>query len=400
MRLFDKAKGLHAHLFGFPPNVFFLSLVSFLNDIGGETIKKTIPLFLANVLGVSATIIGLIEGVASATPQLLQPISGYLSDVMHARKPIVVVGQVLRAFVLLLLWATTWPAILIIRFLDRSGKGIADAPRDALVAQSAEKGHVGRAFGLTRMFDNGGAVVGLLLASAILLYTQRGAPVLTDATFHSIVFLVVIPLLVNVGILAFFVHDAPKNRKEKLSVRLHNNLGNKFYVFLALSFLFTLGNSSDAFIVLKAQLVGLPVWQIFILLAGYSLVSSLSALPLSSLSDAIGRKTLLVLGWLFYTVVYFLIARSTSTIAMVLLVLGYGLYYGLTEGSARAYISDIVVPKRHGTAYGIYNMVTGVTLFAASLVAGFLWQTYQPAAAFYFGSIMAAIAATGLLLLL
>lgn len=396
MRSFNKKKGAHSSVFGFPQNVFFLSLVSFLNDIGGETIKKTIPLFLANVLGVSVTIIGFIEGVANATPQLLQPISGYLSDVMHARKPIVVVGQVLRAFILLLLWTTTWPSILVIRFLDRSGKGIADAPRDALIAESAEKGHVGRAFGLTRMFDNGGAVVGLLLASAILLYTQHGAPVLTDATFHSIVLLVVAPLIANVGILAFFVHDVPRKIKEKISFSFHNNLGNKFYVFLALSFLFTLGNSSDAFIVLKAQLVGLPVWQIFILLAGYSLVSSLSALPLSSLSDHIGRKTLLVLGWLFYTTVYFLIGGSTSRTAMILLVLLYGLYYGLTEGSARAYISDIVIPKRHGTAYGVYNMVTGITLFGASLVAGFLWQTYQPAAAFYFGSSMAAVAAVGL----
>lgn len=383
---------------GFSQNIIVLSLVSFLNDIGGETIKKTIPLFLANVLGVPTAIIGLIEGVADATPQLFQPFSGYFSDLTQQRKPLVVVGQILRSFMLFLFWAGTWPVILLIRFLDRSGKGIANAPRDALVSDSAQQGHVGRAFGLTRMFDNGGAVVGLMLASAIL-YFQHGAPILTRATFRSIVLLAVVPLILNVGLLAFFVHDIPRKTRA-FRFTLHNRLGKRFYVFLALSFLFTLGNSSDAFIILKAQRTGIAVWQIFILLAGYSLVSSLSALPLSSLSDRIGRKTLIVVGWLFYMGVYFFIAQTESSFAMTFLVLVYGLYFGLTEGTARAFVSDIVIPRRLGTAYGIYNMVTGVTLFIASLTAGFLWQTIAPGAAFYFGSAMAFCAAVGMVFLL
>ncbi len=385
-------------LFGFPPNVFFLSVVSFLNDIGGETIKKTIPLFLANVLHVPATIIGLIEGVADATPQLLQPVSGYISDKMKRRKPLVVLGQGLRSSVLFLFFATTWPLILLVRFLDRSGKGIAQAPRDALIAGSADEGHVGRAFGLNRMFDNAGAVVGLLLASAILVFTQKGA-LLTHTAFQWIVLLAVIPLIINIGIVRFLIHDVAK-KTERTSFTLQNKLGRKYYFFLALSFLFTLGNSSDAFISLKAQLSGLSVWQIFVLLAGYSLVSSLSAIPLSSLSDRIGRKKLLVSGWFFYMLIYFAIGQTSNPVLLGVLILGYGLYYGLTEGSAKAFISDLVEPARRGTAYGIYNMTTGVTLFAASLLAGYLWQAVSPAAPFYFGSATALVATIGLFFLI
>lgn len=388
----------HKKIFGFPPNVFFLSLVALFNDIGGETIKKTLPLYLSNVLGVPATIIGLIEGVANATPQFLQPVSGYISDRLRVKKPIVIMGEVMRAFMLLLIWAATWPAILFVRFLDRSGKGIMDAPRDALVAASAEKGKVGKAFGLTRMFDNGGAVIGLVLASIILLYSQHFA--LTHATFHSIVLLAVIPLVINIFIIAIFVKDIPHARVQTLPIRLGVSLGRKFYIFFGLSFLFTLGNSSDAFIVLKSQLVGMPVWQILLLLAGYSLVSSLSAVPLSSLSDRIGRKTLLITGWLLYGLMYILFASAKTPAFMIGVVLLYGLYYGFTEGSGRAYVSDIVPREKQGTAYGLYNFATGATLLLASLVAGYLWQTINPAAAFYFGSAMAGIAAVGLLLFL
>lgn len=386
----------HRKIFGFPPNVFFLSLVALFNDIGGETIKKTLPLFLSNVLGVPATIIGLIEGVANSTPQFFQPLSGYISDRMHVRKPIVVVGEVMRVFMLFLLWTTTWPAILFVRFLDRSGKGIMDAPRDALVAASAEKGNVGKAFGLTRMFDNGGAVIGLTLASIILLYAQHEA--LTRATFHSIVLLAAIPLIVNVFIITLFVKDIPRARINMPSLKFGQALGKKFYIFFGLSFIFTLGNSSDAFIVLKSQLVGMPVWQILLLLAGYSLVSSLSAVPLSSLSDRIGRKTLLVCGWFLYAVMYAFFAVAKTPAFMIGAVLLYGLYYGLTEGSGRAYVSDIVPHEKQGTAFGLYNFATGATLLIASLAAGFLWQTVSPAAAFYFGSSMAVIAGLGLLL--
>lgn len=386
-------------LFGFPRNVFVLSFVSFLNDIGGETIKKTIPLFLTNVLGVKPAIVGLVEGLADATPQLLQPISGYISDVFKKRKLLVIIGQILRSVMVFLFWANSWAHVVLVRLSDRTGKGIAMAPRDALLAVSSEKNHVGRSFGLSRMFDNAGAVVGLTLAAIIMLVSTHGSLLLTRETFQSIVLLAVIPLVLSIFLISFFVHDV-KPSADKPALVLHDHFGRKFYVFLGFSFLFTLGSSSDAFIVLKAQLVGLAVWQIFLLLAGYSFVASTSGYYLSGLSDRIGRKTLLLSGWFLYSAVYFFIGGSTTIVSMVGLTLLYGLYYGFTEGSAKAFVSDIVPISKKGTAYGLYNMTVGITVFFASLLAGILWQTVAPSAVFYFGSVMAALAAIGLLFFL
>lgn len=386
-------------IFGFPRNVFVLSLVSFLNDIGGETIKKTIPLFLTNVLGVQPAIVGLVEGAADATPQLLQPLSGYISDVFKKRKLLVIIGQILRSAMLFLFWTNSWIQVLLVRLSDRTGKGMAMAPRDALLAVSSEKNHVGRSFGLSRMFDNAGAFVGLTLAALIMIASSRGSLLLTRGTFQSIVLLALVPLILSIFLISFFVHDVGQSGARPTLV-LHDHLGKKFYVFLVFSFLFTLGNSSDAFIVLKAQGTGLVVWQIFLLLAGYSLVASTSGYYLSGLSDRIGRKKMLLSGWLLYSAVYFFIGRSTTATAMIGLTLFYGLYYGFTEGSAKAFVSDIVPLSKKGTAYGLYNMTIGVTVFFASLLAGVLWQTVAPAAVFYFGSSMAGLAAVGLLFFL
>ncbi len=384
---------------GFSQNVIILSLVSFLNDIGGETIKKAIPLFLTNVLGVKPAVIGLVEGVTESAPQLLQPISGYISDAFKKRKALVVVGQILRSSMVLLFWATSWPGVLFVRFLDRSGKGLAQAPRDALISASSEEGHVGRSFGLSRMFDNAGAFVGLVLVALIVLFGQKGSILLTRTTFQYIVLLAVVPLVSAVCLIAMFVSDVAVVKKAP-SLVLHDRLGRKFYLFLALSFLFALGNSSDAFIILKAQLVGIAVWQIFLLLAGYSLVSSVSGYYLSGLSDRVGRKKILLAGWLLYSVVYLLIGRTSGAMTVVFLTFVYGLYYGFTEGTAKAFVSDIVPVTKKATAYGLYNMTIGVTVFFSSLIAGILWQVLAPSATFYFGSAMAGAAAVGLFLLL
>jgi len=238
--------------FGFPRNVFILSLVSLLNDIGGETIKRTIPLYLANALGVKTTIIGLIEGIGEATPQLLQPLSGYLSDKTQKRKILVLAGQMLRSSMLLLYGATSWFYVLTLRFLDRSGKGISNAPRDALISVSSEDHHVGRAFGLNRALDNVGAVIGMLGAAAIILVIGNGTARMTQDIFRVIVLLAAIPLSIALVLLLLFLHDVQVKHIGH-TIRLHNRLGRKYHVFLFLSFLFTLGNSSDAFIILKAE---------------------------------------------------------------------------------------------------------------------------------------------------
>ena len=386
-------------LFGFPRNVFVLSLVSFFNDIGGETIKRAIPLFLTNALGVKPAVIGFIEGIAEATPQLFQPISGYLSDVAQKRKPLILLGQTMRTSMLFLFWAMSWPAVLLLRFLDRSGKGISNAPRDALISLSTSDTHRGKSFGLNRAFDNAGAVIGMISASVIILFFSSGSLVMTHDIFRGIVLLAAVPLALSLAIVFLFLRDIPRMHHHPRWI-LHNGLGHRYYVFLFFSFLFTLGNSSDAFLILKAQQSGIALWQIFLLLAGYSLVSSVSGLPFSNLSDRVGRNKLMVAGWLLYSVVYALFAATSKAPVIIGLFLLYGLYYGLTEGAAKALIADVVPKERYGTAYGVYNMVVGATLFPASLLAGFLWQTFAPAVALSTSSIMAAVAAFGFLFFL
>lgn len=381
-------------VFGFPQNVFILSLVSFLNDIGGQTIKYAIPLFLSNALGVKTSIIGLVEGIGESTPTLFQPVSGYLSDKFKKRKPLVVFGQIIRSSIIFLFFASSWWIVLFIRFLDRSGKGIQGSPRDALLSASAEKNKQGKAFGLSRMFDNAGAVIGLFLAGIITLLAARGTLTLSAAVFKYIVLLAVIPATSASILLYKYLQDIKIN-KEKFRIKIQSSLGNKYYLFLVIMFIFTLGNSSDAFLILKAQKTGMSISSIFFLLAIFSLVASATSLPIGIISDKIGRKKLLLSGWILYTFVYIGFAKSSQIIEIIGLFLLYGIYYGLTEGVAKAYVADIVPKEKKGTAFGLYNLVIGSTLLPASLIAGYLWQAFSPATSFYFGGILAITASVG-----
>lgn len=384
-------------IFGFPQNVFILSFVSFLNDIGGQTIKYAIPLFLTNALGVKTSIVGLIEGIAESTPTLLQPISGFLSDKVQKRKPLIIFGQLLRSVIIFLFFATSWWIVLLVRFADRSGKGIQGAPRDALLSASTEVNKQGKAFGLSRMLDNAGAVVGLILAGIITLLVAKGTLTLSATVFRYIVLLAVIPAITAAILLYNFLHDVPAAR-EKLKIKFQNSLGNKYYFFLFIMFIFTLGNSSDAFLILKAQKVGMDIASIFFLLALFSFIASITSLPIGIFSDRIGKKKTIIAGWLLYAFVYFGFAQAATTKTVITLFILYGLYYGLTEGVAKAYVADIVPQNKKGTAFGLYNLVIGGTLFPASLIAGFLWQTFSPAMAFYFGGTLAIIATIGFII--
>lgn len=383
--------------FGFSQNVFILSLVSFLNDIGGETIKRTIPLFLTNVLGAKTGVVGLVEGIGEATPQIFQPISGWLSDKTKKRKPFIVGGQILRSTMIFLFLVKSWPVVLLLRFLDRSGKGITGASRDALLSLSSEKKARGRSFGLNRALDHAGAVIGLVFAGLIILLAQKQMLSLERQTFAKIVLLAVIPLFLAIFLVTFLVRE--KKSEEVRKISLSSQFPKTFYYFLSLSFLFALGNSSDGFLVLRAQNLKIVLWQIFFLLAGLSFLASLVSLPAGILSDRLGRKKILVGGWILYSLIYFGFAQNASHFWMVFLFLFYGVYYGLTEGVAKALVSDLVPKETQGTAFGFYNLVTGLTLFPASLIAGFLWQSISPALPFYFGGILAALAAFGLIFL-
>ena len=380
------------YFFGFPINVFILSFISFLNDIGGQTIKYAIPLFLTNSLGVKTSIIGLVEGIGDATPQLFQPLSGWITDKLKRRKRTVVFGQIFRSSILFLFFANSWLSVLFIRFLDRSGKGVQGAPRDALISLSAEKGTQGKAFGLSRTMDNAGAVVGLTLAGLITLFASSQIVTLTKPVFHLIVLLAVLPTIIAVFLISLFVHDTKSvDVTVKKNIKT-DSLGKKYYLFLFITFLFTLGNSSDGFLILRTQKLGMPLPMIFFLLAAFSLVASLLSLPMGIISDKIGRKKSIVFGWFLYAIVYFGFAWINNLNGIIILFLLYGVYYGFFEGVAKAYVADIIPSEKKGIAFGIYNMVTGLTLFLASLTAGTLWQVFSPSVAFVFGGSLAIIA--------
>lgn len=385
-------------IFGFPQNVFILSVNSFLNDLGGESIKRLIPLFLGNILGTPTSIIGLVEGVGEATPQVLQPVSGFLSDKWQKRKPFLIFGQILRSSMILLFWASSWPFVLLVRFLDRSGKGTSNAPRDALISLSSEENKRGKAFGLSRALDDAGAVLGLILAGLIVFFSQKEQNLLEPQAFTKIVLLAAIPLLLALVFFIFLVKEK-KVGKSLGKTTFKGRFSSNFYYLLALSFLFSLGNSSDGFLLLRAQNLAMPIYQIFFLFAATNFLSSLVDLPAGIASDRLGRKRILITGWLIYSFVYLGFAQNLNTWSLVLLFLLYGVYYGLTQGVAKALVTDLVPGQKQGTAFGLYNLVTGLTLLPASLLAGFLWQMISPSAPFYLASVLTAAAAFGLVFL-
>lgn len=390
--------------FGFSQNVFVLSIISFLNDLGGETIKRMIPLFLTNVLGVGTSIVGIVEGVASSTPHLLEPIAGWLSDRQIRRKPYVILGQLLRSLMVLLAAVTTWWQVLLLRFVDRSGKGIQDAPRDALLSLSAKPREQGGAFGLNRAFDYGGSVLGLLGAGFLIWAYQREPHILTRAVFVKIVLLAAIPLFTALILTVVAVREESNTRRKATSSEVDSGgfafLPAKYWLFLGASFLFSMGNSSDGFVLLRGQNIGLSLHRIFFLFAGFSLVTALISYPLGRLSDTHSRKKMLATGWFLYALVYLGLTQVTNFAGYAGLLGVYGIYYGFTEGVGKALMSDLLDRRHKGVGFGLYNLVVGGTLLPASILAGFLWEAISPAAPFYLGAMTATLASISLIWLL
>lgn len=399
----DKAAERQAGFKALDRNVKVLGVVSLLNDLSSEVAVRTLPLFLANVLGVRTSIIGFIEGIAESTATLLKIASGYLADRLGRKKTLTLWGYGLSGFTKpLLYFANTWGLVLAVRFLDRVGKGIRTAPRDALIADVTPEQYWGRAFGFNKAMDKVGAVVGLLLAALILSTTQSGQVTLDLAGYQALVLLSVIPGIAAVLVLAVGVSqpasaDSKPSKKDLLS---WHSLDNRFKAFLGIVVLFTLGNSSDAFLMLRAQTVGLSTTEIFLLVAAFNLVVSASSLPGGILSDLLGRRRLIVSGWLIYALIYFGFGVAATAWHVGALYVLYGLYYGAFQGAASALVADLVPPERRGTAYGLFNGAIGVTVFPASLIAGLLWQWFNPAAPFFFGGALACLSSLLLLLIL
>jgi MFS family permease len=397
-RLDESMPGLWGRYRRLPRNVFAISLVSLLNDASSEIIYPFLPLFLALTLGASPFAIGVIEGGAESVSGLLKLFFGYYSDRRGRRKGLVVFGYGLASVARPLLGlASSWPQVLFIRLTDRVGKGVRSAPRDAMIADAAAPHERGLAFGFHRAMDHAGAVVGPLLGYAILslVAVDRGSP--TSGDYRTLFLLASIPALGAVLVAALFVREAPRERRTEaggapLKFSLRGYDGN-FKRFLCIVALFTLSNSSDAFLLLRAQEAGVSTVTIPLLWAALHAFKVGSSLVGGALSDRLGRRTLIVSGWLVYAAVYAGFAFvSTATGAWVLFLV-YGLYFGLVEGSEKALVADLVRAEQRGTAYGLYNLAFSITVLPASLLMGALWQWRGAATAFLVSASVGAAAA-------
>ena len=373
-------------VFGLNPNVFFLGIVSLLTDVSTEMIFTLVPLFLANVLGAGTTIVGLVGGLSESTDAIFRIFSGWFSDRVRRRKPLAVWGYsistIAKPFMYL---ASSWGAVLAIRFSDRVGKGIRTSPRDALVADSVSAGERGRGFGLHRAMDTAGAVLGLALAALIIYLVQGGGLELSLKTYKWLVLVGIVPAVLSVLVLLFFVRErksSPGAQKSMPLFRLAGGFDTRFKLFLAVMAVFTLGNSSDFFVILRAQNLGSSVLYVTLMLVLFNLTYAVTSLPAGVLSDKLGRRRIIALGWFIYALVYLGFALASESWQVWLLFACYGVYYGMVEGVARAFVADLVPEEKRGTAYGLYHGVVGVTLFPASLIAGWLWEAVSPAAPF------------------
>jgi MFS family permease len=381
-------------------NVWALTATSFLTDVSSEMIFNLLPLFLFDVLGVRTPLIGLIEGVAESTASLMKVFSGWFSDRLQGRKGLALVGYGLSTLAKPFLYvAGSWGAVLGVRFADRLGKGIRTAPRDALLAGSVTEKHRGWAFGLHRAGDTAGAVVGLAIALGVLLASRDRGLSLDRGTFQLIVLLSLVPAVLAVLALAIGAREVPikteGRARPSLSLR---QFDRPFLLFLGVMLVFTLGNSSDAFLILRAQNVGLTAAGILGMMLVFNLVYAGLSGPAGSLSDRWGRRQMLAAGWVLYALVYLGFARAGTAWQVVGLMAVYGAFYGLTEGVARAFVADMVRPEQRGTAYGVYHAAVGLAAFPASLIAGVLWQGVGnwaglgPSAPFLFGAGLAVVA--------
>jgi MFS family permease len=371
-------------------NVLALAAVSLLTDVASDMTYPLLPLFLATTLGASATAVGAIEGAAESVAALLKLASGWLSDRVSRRKPLVLAGYGIASLIRPLIGlAQSATQVLAIRVTDRIGKGIRGAPRDALIADSVDPAIRGRAFGFHRAADHAGAVIGPLLAFALLRWG--------GLELRHVFLLTAIPGALAVAALVFGVREVPRETAEtsrKLDFRAP--LGRRFWSFLTVLLIFTLGNSTDAFLLLRARDLGIDEALIPILWALLHVVKSLSSTPGGALSDRIGRKPLLVAGWVLYAAVYFALARADAAWQAWALFAVYGIYFGLTEGVEKALVADLVPADRRGAAFGWYNLALGIAALPASLIFGMIWDRAGAPVAFSFGAAMALTAAIGI----
>ena len=372
-----------------PRQVWALGWVSLFTDISSEAIISVLPLFLTTTLGASVTTVGLIEGIAEATASILKVFSGAISDYWGQRKNLAVLGYGLSTLVKPLFAIASSPSwVLLARFADRTGKGIRVAPRDALVADVTDASNRGAAYGLRQSLDTIGALLGPLLAMVVLDRSPQN--------FRLVFWIAVIPGIIAVMFLVLGVRE-PRQQQSQARVNPLNraalsSLGGNYWWLLLAVLIFNLGNSSDAFLLLKAQQVGISAPFIPLTLVLQNLTYALFAYPLGRLSDRVSRHQLLIGGWLIYALVYGSLALVDRAPQFWGLLALYGVHLAMTQGTTAALVADLVPANLRGTAFGFLNLAVGVALFPASLLTGLLWQQFGSGVAFGISSGLALIA--------
>ncbi|OGS26942.1 MAG: MFS transporter [Elusimicrobia bacterium RIFOXYB2_FULL_48_7] len=382
-------------IFGFPKNIFYMGLVSFFTDMSSEMIYPLLPVFLTGVLKAPMSFVGLVEGVAESTASIMKLVAGWLSDKFNKRKVFVSSGYTLSSVIRPMVAFAAYPwHVLFVRFADRMGKGIRTAPRDALIADTCDPQEKGKAFGFHRAMDHAGAIAGPAIAAVLLAYSFG---------YRQVFALAFIPAVIAVFIVIFLVKDknpddfgtcAPPPGSQGTRVKLGFNIFDKnFKKYLAIVLLFTLGNSSDAFLLLRAKDEGIAVAVLPMLWILLHVVKMLSSTPGGALSDKIGRKKVIAAGWVIYFLVYlgFALAKAPAHIWVLFAV--YGFFFGLTESAEKAFVADLVKSEARGSAYGTYNFAIGIGALPASLLMGVLWQKFGVVTAFSFGAAMALVSA-------
>ncbi len=374
---------------GISGNVLILGLVSFFTDVSSEMIYPLLPLFLTTVLGAGPAFLGLIEGVAESTAAFLKLASGIISDRVRSRKGLVLAGYTLSSLARPLIAAATSPAaVLAIRFADRVGKGIRTSPRDALIADSTDPSSRGKAYGFHRAMDHAGALVGPLIATVLLAWFVKD--------LRTVFWLAAIPGLLAVVLIIVKVRETARTRSSDGSF-LRIVPRGKLRRYLLVLFLFTLGNSSDAFLLLRAGELGVAPARIPLLWAFFHFVKMAGSTPFGALSDRIGRRGVIVVGWGIYALSYGGFALAETETACWLLFALYGLFYAMTEGAEKALLADIAPAQERGGAFGWYNFAVGAGALPASILFGVVWEKAGGEAAFGLGAVLAALAAVLLL---
>ncbi|MEP6946650.1 MAG: MFS transporter [Acidobacteriota bacterium] len=380
-----------------PRNVIALSVVALLNDTSSEIIYPLLPAFLALTLGASPFAIGLIEGFAESVASLLKLFSGYLSDKFDTRKWPVFFGYSMAAITRpMLSLVTSWPQVLVVRMADRMGKGIRGAPRDALLAASVPASERGFAFGFNRAADNLGAVLGPIIAYVLLSIIAVNQDGPTASEYHRVFLFASIPVILGLFVVLFFVKEEKRpthgdgSAAPNLSLR---GFSPNFKFLLVIVAVFTLSNSTDAFLLLRAQQSGVHPAMLPLLWVVLHLSKVGSSLVGGQMSDKFGRKKIIFTGWIIYALVYCGFAFVTSTWQVWALFVIYGTYFGLTEGVEKALVADLVPEDKRGTAYGLYNLAFGIAVFPASLLFGLIWTEWGSSTAFLLSSGVSIIAA-------